>query len=87
MCDLPESGVSRRPFELVLFEQMNGEVVAPAETLIAHMALVASNKIPLVMQKIHDRTTEDIKMSNNNQFKKSPPLFIPHAFSFGETSW
>lgn len=86
MWDLPESGVSRWPFELVLFEQMNSEVVAPAETLIAHMALVASDKIPLIMEKT-DRTTKDIKMSNNNHFKKSPPLFIPHAFSFGETSW
>lgn len=86
MWDLPESGVSRRPFELVLFEQMNSEVVAPAETLIAHMALVASDKIPLIMEKTNDRTTKDIKKSNNN-FKKSPALFIPHAFSFGETSW
>lgn len=53
MQDLPEPGVSRGPFELMLFVQMNGQVVAPGEALIAHMALVASYKIPLIMERKH----------------------------------
>lgn len=40
--DSPESGVSRGPFELVLFVQMNSEAVAPGETLITDVALVTS---------------------------------------------
>lgn len=54
VCDLPKSGVSRGPFKLVLFEQMNSEVVAPAETLIAHVAFVASYAIPLFTDNERD---------------------------------
>lgn len=49
--NLPEPGVSRGPFELVLFVQVNSEAVAPGEALIAHVALVASDKIPLVVER------------------------------------
>lgn len=54
VCNLPKSGMSRGPFKLVLFEQMNGEVVAPAETLIAHVAFVASYTIPLFTNNNRD---------------------------------
>lgn len=52
--DLPKSGVSRGPFQLVLFEQMNSEVVASAETLIAHVAFVASDTISLFTDNNRD---------------------------------
>lgn len=56
--EIPESGVSRGPFELVLFVQMNSEAVASGETLITYMALVASSKPPLVS---HGRPMKNIK--------------------------
>lgn len=56
--DLPEPRVSRWPFELVFFVQMDRKVVSPGEALITHMALVASYKTPL---KENERTTNDIK--------------------------
>lgn len=46
---VPEPWVSRRPFELVLFVQMDSKVVAPGEALTTHMALVASYKITLML--------------------------------------
>lgn len=58
MLDLPEPRVSRWPFELVFFVQMDRKVVSPGEALITHMALVASYKTPL---KENERTTNDIK--------------------------
>lgn len=84
--ELPESGVSRGPFELVLFVQMNSEAVAPGETLITHMALVASSKTPLISQH------RPIKTLNYTFEKKTEQGFIlsffsPHALVYGEVSW
>lgn len=55
MQDLPESRMSRWPFELVLFMQMDSKVVAPGEALTTHMALVASCKIPLKENEENDK--------------------------------
>lgn len=52
MQDLPEPGMSRGPFELVLFVQMDSEVVASGEALATHMTLVASNKAPLIKKTL-----------------------------------
>lgn len=73
--EIPESGVSRGPFELVLFVQMNSEAVASGETLITYMALVASSKPPLVS---HGRPMKNIKWhiwEENRQRLYFLPLF------------
>ena len=76
--DIPEPGVSRGPFELVLLVQMDCEVVAPGEALTTHMALVARYKIPLIMEEKHHRKMLLYKTSLNErvQFKnvRIPPF-------------
>lgn len=46
---VPEPGVSRGPFELMLFVQVDSKVVSPGEALITNMALVPSYEIPLML--------------------------------------
>lgn len=47
---VPESGVSRGPFELVLLAEVGSEVVSPSEALLTDMTLVAGHKISLSCQ-------------------------------------
>lgn len=82
--EIPESGVSRGPFELVLFVQMNSEAVASGKTLITYMALVASSKPPLVS---HQRKTLNDTFGKRTHKDFIFSRFSPHALVYGEVSW
>lgn len=78
--------MARGPFELVLFVQMNSEAVAPGETLITHMALVASSKTPLIS---HHRPSKTLNYTFEKKTEQGFILsfFSPHALVYGEVSW
>lgn len=69
--------MSRGPFELVLFVQMNSEAVAPGETLITHVALVASSKTPLIL---HHSPTENYTFEEKMNNHISPPFYLVLPF-------
>lgn len=82
VCDSPKSWVSGRPLKLVLFEQMNSEVVASAEALVANVALVASRTIALWTDDSGD------EQERRRQSGEGPsPACRPRASSFGGASW
>lgn len=62
----------------MLFVQMNGEAVAPGETLITHVALVASTKTPLISQHrpMKNYTFEEKTINNFNFF----PFYLMFSF-------
>lgn len=65
----PEAGVTRGPLELVLLAEVRGEVVPPGEALLAHVALVAWDKVALqrnhnVMQPVMSTPPPGVHTSN-----------------------
>lgn len=81
--EVPESGVSRGPFELMLFVQMNCEAVASGETLITYMALVASRKPSLVS---HGRPMKNINWHVWEE-KRQRLYFLPLFTSCSRLWW
>lgn len=55
MCvfNLPETGVSRWPFQLMLLSEMECKRVTPRERLVAKVTLVAWNHV-ILMQKVNE---------------------------------